>query len=234
MGQRIIGVAAHPDDLEWYAGATTAKLARQGAEITFVVCTNGDKGTYDPNVNPHALAAERQREQRAAADSLGVREVIFLEYEDGELEPTASLRKRLAMLYRKYRPELLLAFDPWKPYEMHPDHLAAGRAALDARLAARMPLYYPGTAAWTIREVWLFNPALPNHYVDVSDALEAQYRALALHRSQKSVWDEQARQFVERNARANGDKIGAKYAEVFHRIVIEGALVLAQNDMPVS
>ncbi len=77
MEQRVLGVAAHPDDLEWYAGATIAKLAGAGAEITFVVCTNGDKGTYDPNVDPHALAAERQREQRAAADSLGVRDMIF-------------------------------------------------------------------------------------------------------------------------------------------------------------
>lgn len=233
MGQRILGVAAHPDDLEWYAGATIAKLAREGAEVTFVVCTNGDKGTYDPNADPHALAAERQREQRAAADSLGVGDVIFLEYADGELEPTPSLRQRLATLYRQYRPELLLAFDPWKPYELHPDHLAAGRAALDARLAAKMPLYFPGTEAWGIREVWLFNAAEPNHFVDVGETLELQYRALALHRSQTTVWDAAARQFVETNARANGAKVGVKYAEVFHRIVIEGALVLAQNEKPI-
>ncbi len=226
-GRRILGVAAHPDDLEWYAGATIAKLAREGEEITCVVCTNGDKGTYDPKADPHALAAERQREQRAAAGALGIREVIFLEYEDGELEATQSLRKRLAMLYRKYRPDLLLTFDPWKAYELHPDHLAAGRAALDARLAAKMPLYYPGTEAWAIAELWLFNPGIPNYWVDVTETFELQYRALALHRSQTTVWDAAAREFLEKNARANGDHAGVKYAEVFHRIVIQGALVLA-------
>jgi len=231
MGKRVMGVGAHPDDLEWYAGATIAKLAREGAEITFVICTDGEKGSYDPNADPRQLGEQRKAEQHDAANALGVREVIFLGYPDGELEVTAELRKRLAALYRKHQPELLLAFDPWKRYELHPDHLAAGRAALDAHIAAKMPLYHSElqARAWAIRELWLFNPDEPNHFVDTGDAPELQSRALALHRSQMTVWDDAARAFIEKNARENGRRIGAPAAEAFRRIIIEGALLVAEG-----
>jgi LmbE family N-acetylglucosaminyl deacetylase len=234
MSKRVMGVAAHPDDLEWYAGATIAKLANEGAEIIYVICTDGDKGSYDPDADPRQLAAQRRREQEAAASSLGIAQVIFLGYRDGELELHAELRRDLATLYRKHQPELLLTFDPWKRYELHPDHLAAGHAALAARLAAKMPLFYPdlraqGLQAWAIPELWLFNADTPNHFVDVSETLDAQLRALAHHRSQTTVWDDAARSFIQNTARDYGKSIGVKYAQVFRRIVIEGALVLAQG-----
>ncbi len=233
MIQRVMGVAAHPDDLEWYAGGTLAKLARDGVEIIFVICTDGGKGSYDPNANSHALAAQRKQEQDAAAQLLGVQHVIWLDYADGELEANAELRKRLAMLYRQYQPELLLTFDPWKRYELHPDHLAAGRAAVEARIAAKMPLFYPetqqGQAAWAIGELWLFNTDAPNHFVEVSATLDLQMRALAQHRSQTTVWDETARAFIETTAQENGKTVGQSHAESFRRIVIEGALVVAQG-----
>ncbi len=230
-GRQVLAVGAHPDDLEWYAGATIAKLARDGAEITFVICTDGEKGSYDPNADPRELAVQRKAEQRAAADALGIREVIFLGHADGELETTPELRQQLATIYREHQPELLLTFDPWKRYELHPDHLAAGRAALDARLAAKMPLYYPETRerAWAIRELWLFNADQPNYFVDVGETLELQQRALALHRSQTTVWDDAARAFIGNNARENGKRIGVQAAETFRRIVIEGALVVAEG-----
>ena len=231
MGKRVMGIGAHPDDLEWYAGATIAKLAHEGAEIAFVICTDGEKGSYDPDADPRQLAAQRRAEQRAAANVLGIREVVFLGYADGELEANAELRGQLATLYRRYQPELLLTFDPWKRYELHPDHLAAGRAALDARLAAKMPLYYPATRerAWAIRELWLFNADEPNHFVDVGEALGLQQRALATHRSQTTVWDDAARALTEKNARENGRRITVQYAEAYRRIVIEGALIVAEG-----
>ena len=237
MSKRVMGVAAHPDDLEWYAGATMAKLAREGAEIIYVICTDGDKGSYDPNTDANQLAAQRRIEQERAAASLGIAQVIFLGYRDGELEPNADLRRQLATLYRKHRPELLLTFDPWKRYELHPDHLAAGRAALDARLAAKMPLFYSdlrtqGIEAWAIPELWLFNADTPNYFVDVSTMLTAQLDALAQHRSQTTVWDDAARAFIQNTAREHGKSIGVEYAQVFRRIVIEGALVLAQGIHP--
>lgn len=234
MFKRVLGVAAHPDDLEWYAGATMARLVGEGTDVTFVLCTNGDKGSFDATARPVELSRQRQEEQRAAARYLGIRGVVFLDYPDGELTLTLRLREQLARLYRQQRPELLLAFDPWKEYEMHPDHLAAGRAALDARIAAKMPLYHPemaseGLDAWAIPELWLFNANSPNHYMNVTATLETQLRALAHHTSQPSVWDNAARRFVIDNAKENGARVGVTYAEAFRRIVIEGALVLAQG-----
>lgn len=226
-----MAVVAHPDDLEWYAGGTAYKLARDGAAITLVVCTNGEKGSFDPGTDPHNLAAQRRIEQKNAAKVLGIRQLIFLDYADGELEATAEFRKQLAALYREHRPEILLTFDPWKRYELHPDHLAVGRAAVDARIAAKMPLFYPDLQIneWAIHQVWLFNADTPNHFVDVSDALEVQMRALAEHVSQSTVWDDAARQFIQNTARENGKSIGVEYAEAFRRIVIEGALVVADG-----
>ena len=234
MSRCVMGVGAHPDDLEWYAGGTIAQLGYDGAEIIFVVCTDGDKGSYDPQTDPHQLAARRRKEERDAAKELSVAETIFLGYGDGELEANAALRKQLTALYRQYRPDLLLAFDPWKRYELHPDHLAAGRAALDARIAAKMPLFYPelveqGLTAWAIGELWLFNADAPNHFVDVGATIEMQRRALEKHISQPSVWDATARAFIEKQARENGKAMGVEYAEAFRRIVIEGALVLAEG-----
>ncbi|MBI5029211.1 MAG: PIG-L family deacetylase [Chloroflexi bacterium] len=231
---RVLGVGAHPDDLEWYAGGTIGKFAREGAEIIFLICTDGDKGSYDPQTDSAQLAAQRRIEQGNAAKEFGVSEIIFLGYADGELQPTLGLRKQLALIYRKYQPDLLLAFDPWKRYELHPDHLAAGRAAVDARIAAKMPLFYPdareqGLAAWAIGELWLFNADAPNHFIDVSATMEMQRHALEQHRSQTTVWDQAARAFIENQARENGRAIGMDYAEAFRRIVIEGALVVAQG-----
>jgi LmbE family N-acetylglucosaminyl deacetylase len=229
MPQRVMGVAAHPDDLEWFAGGTVAGLARGGAEVTLVLCTDGSSGSADPRTDRAELAVRRRTEQQGAASILGIREVVFLDHLDGELEATLELRRQLAGLYRRHRPELLLAFDPWKRYELHPDHLAAGRAALDARLAARMPLCHPelGLEPWSVPELWLFNPDEPNHHVDVSDTAEAQLRALEAHRSQPSVWDTAARSYLEARARRWGRAMGVQFAEAFRRLEVEGATNLA-------
>jgi len=228
MTQRVLVVAAHPDDAEWYAGGTLAKLARDGAALTYVICTEGEKGSYDPDANPLALAATRKQEQQAAADLLGVKQVIYLGHADGALENSPELRRQLTMLYRQHRPHLLIAFDPWKQYELHPDHRAAGWAALDARLAARMPLFDAHTRtngfnAWTVPELWLFNPEAPNHYVDVSDTFDLKLQSLRLHESQ-DVWGDDSVQNLTEQARACGEQIGCQFAEEFHRIVIEGAM----------
>jgi LmbE family N-acetylglucosaminyl deacetylase len=229
MTLRVLVVEAHPDDAEWYCGGTIAKMARAGAEITFVICTRGEKGTYDSRRKPEEIEYVRSREQENARQLLGVREIIYLGIPDGELQVTLELRKRLALLYRQYRPEILLTFDPWKRGELHPDHRACGTVACDARLAAKMPLYYPkrgGLDAWATPQLWMFNTDAPNHFVDVSETFETRIAALQLHASQ-SVGDAQNIVFVTEAARADGEKIGARYAEAFHRIVIEGSIARA-------
>jgi LmbE family N-acetylglucosaminyl deacetylase len=224
--KRILVVEAHPDDAEWYCGGTIANLARDGAHITFVICTEAEKGSYDPTTNPVQLAATRKREQEAAREFLGVREIVYLGIPDGELQVTLELRKRLALLYRQYRPDLLITFDPWRRDELHPDHRACGTVALDARLAAKMPLYYPNAEnwdPWATPEILLFSTDTPNHFVDVTETFETRIAALKLHASQ-SVGDAQNIAFITEIAREDGEKIGVPYAEAFHRIVIEGSI----------
>ncbi len=134
---RVMVIAAHPDDPEFGCGATIAKWANEGKHITYVLLTSGDKGSHDPAIRPGQLAAMREREQRDAADALGVENVVFLRYADGVLENTLALRGQLAGIIRHHKPHIVLAIDPWKTYQLHPDHRAAGYAALDAIWAAR-------------------------------------------------------------------------------------------------
>ena len=234
MDKRVLVVEAHPDDVEWYAGGTIACLTRQGCAITLVICTEGERGSYDSAASPVILAATRKQEQRAAADFLGIGEIVYLGYPDGQLEPTMELRRELAVLYRRFKPDLLLTFDPWKRYELHPDHLAAGRAALDARIVSKMPLFYTHTRAlgydaWAIPEIWLYNADQPNHYVDVGETLAVRLEALRLHASQ-NVYGDDSVQYLTRQAEEAGVRAGCRYAEAFHRIVVEGAIARSQGD----
>ena len=226
---RIMVVEAHPDDVEWYCGGTLIEFARESSDITLVICTEGEKGAYDIETDPVELAATRKQEQESVRRLLGIREIIYLGIPDGELQPTLELRKRLALLYRQYQPEILMTFDPWKRGELHPDHRACGTAACDARLAAKMPLYYPraeNLEAWATPQLWLFNTDAPNHYVDVTKTLALRLETLKMHASQ-SVGNEQNIAYVTDVARADGEKFGVQYAEAFHRIVIEGSIARA-------
>ena len=110
--KRILGVFAHPDDPEFFAGATFAKWALDGADITFVIATSGDKGSADPKMTPDRLAQIREREEREAAAVLGVRQVVFLRYRDGELFPTLELRRDITRLIRMKKPDIVVTLDP--------------------------------------------------------------------------------------------------------------------------
>ncbi|MGE5597710.1 MAG: PIG-L deacetylase family protein, partial [Hyphomicrobiales bacterium] len=142
-------VVAHPDDTEFMFAGTVAKWAKAGAEITYVIITKGDKGSADPAMTSSRLTEIREAEQRAAADILGVRNVLFLGYDDGYLQPTLELRRDITRLLRQYRPEVLMTFDPETRfvggfYPNHPDHRAAGDAAVDAMFpSARDRLTFP-------------------------------------------------------------------------------------------
>jgi len=135
--QRAMVIVAHPDDAEFTMAGTVALWAQQGCAISYVLCTRGDRGSNDPQVTPWALARIREQEQRAACAILGVQEVVFLDYPDGTLEPTLALRRDLTREIRRFRPEVVLCPDPTvrfygDHYLNHPDHRAAGSAALDA------------------------------------------------------------------------------------------------------
>jgi LmbE family N-acetylglucosaminyl deacetylase len=173
MNGAILAIGAHPDDVEFTSAGTVARWIAEGWTACLVICTDGGKGSEDPLVNPAAVAARRQKEQQAAAEVLGVAEVVFLGHPDGELNRTPGLVAELVRVIRRCRPQRVVAWDPWRRYQLHPDHRVAGLAALDAVLAADNSHYYPGhLTAHRVEEVYLFGAEEPDIWVDVTTTLE--------------------------------------------------------------
>lgn len=235
--RRLLAVGAHPDDVEYYCGGTVAALSRQGWHIEVVICTEGDKGLpwAVEGASPDTVRTTRRAEARLGLGILRGHALRILPYPDGELEANkASLVRELARVYRECRPHLLLTFDPWKRYELHPDHRTLGLAALDARLAAKLPLYFPeflqaGLEPWAVKEVWLFNTDELNHFVDITQTINVKLEALAKHASQFGpIWEETASEMVKQ-ASAVGQRMGVSYAEGFHRILIPGVQVTSRE-----
>ena len=141
---KIVAIFAHPDDSELSCGGSVAKWIAEGKEVVYIICTDGNKGSKDLDVNPFQLAAQREREQKAAARTLDVQQVIFLRHHDGELEINSLLKAELTLLIRYIKPDLVITHDPWRPYLIHPDHRVVGIAVTDAIVAARDHLFFPG------------------------------------------------------------------------------------------
>lgn len=227
---RILVVMAHPDDPEFAAGGTIARWTQEGHEVIYCLATRGDKGSDDPTMHPERLAAIREAEQHAAAAILGVREVLFLNYLDGTLEPNLSLRRDIARVIRRYRPEIVVTMDPQTlirgdRYINHNDHRAIGLATLDAIFpAARNPLYFPellqeGLEPHRVREVYLATTEHANHWVDITDTFDRKLAALRCHTSQIRDFAALEQRLRERLRRSiDGREI---LAEGFRRIVLE-------------
>lgn len=184
---RVLAVGAHPDDIEFGCGATLAKWAAAGAEVHFLVCTDGSKGTWDVDADLPALVAARQSEQRMAAEALGARrDVVFLGRVDGELENDRPTRSEVAAWIRRLRPEVVLGHDPWKRYRLHPDHRAAGFLVCDALVAARDPHFFPehDVAPHRPGALLLFEADAPTHVEDVTGFGDRKVAALEAHTSQ--------------------------------------------------
>jgi LmbE family N-acetylglucosaminyl deacetylase len=192
---RILCVAAHPDDLDYGAAATIAGWAESGIEVTYLLCTRGEQGGFDDT--PREQMPElREREQREAAAAIGVRDVRFLDgYRDGWLTPTIELQRDIVRVIRQVRPDRMLIPSPernWKRIgASHPDHLAAGEATISAVYpAARNAFAFPelleeeGLQPWTVREVWLMADPNPNHAVRIEKTFERKVTALRCHASQ--------------------------------------------------
>ena len=184
-----LAVAAHPDDVEFQAGATLARWAAAGCRIHHLILTDGSKGTWDATADPAVLVAEREQEQRAAALRLGgaAGGVRFLRWPDGELEAGLRQRAQVAAAIREVRPEVVLGHDPWRRYRLHPDHRNAGWLVCDGIVAARDPLFFSelATAHHRPATLLLWEADEANH-VETADeaALEAKVAALLEHRSQ--------------------------------------------------
>lgn len=222
-------VVAHPDDAEFMCAGTIAKWAKGGCEVTYVIITKGDKGSDDPEMTSSRLTVIREAEQRAAGAVLGVKNYEFMGYPDGYLQHTLDLRRDVARLIRKYRPHVLVTFDPTNRffsdnYVNHPDHRVAGDVALDATFpTARDRLTFPellldGFEPWKVRQVWLSGSDKPNVWVDISDTLELKKQALLEHPSQLGP---DIAQFAEEMGKGSGASQGLAYAEAYRRFILE-------------
>ncbi|HJM36536.1 MAG: PIG-L domain-containing protein [Dehalococcoidales bacterium] len=187
---QILVVIPHPDDAEFGAAGTVARWIRKGKEVVYVVCTNGDKGTSDPEMTSARLAKIREKEQRAAAKVLGVREVVFLRYPDQRLEDTPKFRKDIVRAIRQFKPDTVVTCDPYKRYTTHRDHRITGQVTLDAVYpTARDLLAFPdlieqGLLPHAVKEVFLWGSDEPNYPSDITDTFELKIAALLYHKSQ--------------------------------------------------
>ena len=230
-GRTVLVVGAHPDDNDFGAGATVAKVARQGADVRYLIATTGQRGSSDVAMTAERLSEIRMKEQKEAGDLLGVREVQFLDYVDGEMIPDLRLKEQVVIQIRRHRPDIVFTMDPSFFYYKklgfvnHSDHRAMGEATLDACYPlARDLLSFPqhvqaGLRPHKVKEVLLYSldPENANFFIDVTDTFELKIQALSLHKSQ--VPDIQRIEVrIRGRAEAAGRLAGCRYAEAFIRL----------------
>lgn len=191
---RVLVVTAHPDDVDFGAGGTIAKLRAMGTEVSYCICTDGQQGGEDPSITREQMKQIRRAEQVAAGKVLGVTDIEFLGFPDGHLFPTIELRKAIVAQIRRVKPEVLITQSPERNWERifssHPDHMAAGEAAMqaiypDARNQFAFPdLLEAGLEPWTVSEAWVISYPTPTDYIDTTDFIEQKIAALQAHTSQ--------------------------------------------------
>ena len=224
-------IVAHPDDAEFMVAGTTARWARGGARVVYLLLTDGDKGSSDPHISSADLAAIRRAEQRAACDIVGAADVEFLHYEDGMLEPTLALRRDIARVIRKHRPQVAICPDPThyyggRGYINHPDHRAVGEAALGAIYpAARDGLTFPellaeGYEPHNVHEVFVGFTDHDDVIVDISDVIHLKVESLLAHKSQMGDW--QPQEMITNWAREAAEDQPFEYGETFRYFKLDG------------
>lgn len=229
----LLSIHAHPDDQEFTIGGTLAKWARQGTEIITICITSGDAGSNEHT--PAAMTREelvpiREREQRAACQVLGIKDVIFLHYPDGQLTPSIELRRDLTRQIRKYKPDAVICGDPTvrfygNSYMNHPDHRVAADVACDAVFpSAGTRFIFPeligeGLEPHQVSRVFIHGSTTPDSWVDISSTLDLKVEALCRHASQLGPWDPHDR--MAEWARDEGKDRGIESAEAFRVMVLK-------------
>ena len=226
--KRVLVVNAHPDDSDFGASGTIAQWVKKGIQVSYVFCTNGDQGGEESGIAKEDMPKVRQREQREAGAVIGVTDITFLNYVEGHLEATIALRKDIVRQIRRVQPDRMVCQSPERNWERigasHPDHLAAGEAAVQAVYPdARNPFAFTDLLEneklepWKVREVWMMGFSNPDHFVDVTDTFDLKIKALHAHASQtshNSELEKMVREWGARNAAAAGYAEG-RLAEAF-------------------
>ena len=223
-------VVAHADDAEYGCSGSVAKLCDEGYQVVYVLCTDGSKGSSDLIITPKELSKIRKQEQIEAGKVLGLKDVVFLNFEDSVLEPTLKLRKAITAEIRKHKPEILICPYPMRNLEGrgwgigHPDHIAAGEATLSAVFpTARDHLSFPdllekGLQPHNVAEVWIMGHPDPDLWIDVTNYIDTSINALLRHASQVSYSREQVTQSMKERKSLTAVGSGYDYAEAFRRI----------------
>jgi LmbE family N-acetylglucosaminyl deacetylase len=226
--ERVLVVVAHPDDPEFGAAGTVAHWAGQGAEVTFVIVTDGSKGSAEKEMTREKLISLREEEQRKAAGILGVSQVVFLGQPDGEIENNDELRELIVRQIRTFRPDVLITHDPTSRivsgrYLNHRDHRMVGDAALDAVFPlARDRLNYPeheadGLEPHKTLDVFLIFSDQPNYTVDITATIEKKIAALQAHQSQ-TAHHEDLPEMIRERGRFAAEKVSFEFGESFRRV----------------
>lgn len=223
----VLVLSAHPDDSEFGVAGTVARWTREGRQVAYVICTNGDKGTSDRSLTPEKLSEIRKREQRAAAGVLGVQTVVFLDYPDQSLEDTPEIRKQIVRLIRTYRPIILVTSDPYRRYLWHRDHRIIGQVAMDAVFPyARDHLAYPdlleeGLEPHKVEEILFWNAEDINFRSDITDTFDLKIKALHCHASQiKEMKSANPENWLRQRCKQMAEGEDFELAEGFHRVVL--------------
>jgi len=227
--KKAMVIVAHPDDIEFSCAGTVARWMKEEAEVVYVMCTSGDVGIDEPGMTRKKAAKIREAEQMAAANVVGVKEVVFLREPDGMLENTLALRKKLVREIRRFKPEVVITGDPtvvWATanYINHPDHRAAAGAALDAVFpAAGQPnlfeeLAEEGISAHKVRKVYVTSWSESDTYVNISSTIDLKVEALKQHTSQMRDWDPEPMIKEWAAETAKGKEMG--YAEGFRVVTL--------------
>lgn len=227
--QRVLVVTPHPDDAEMWCGGALAHWISQGAEVHYVLCTDGGKGTSDPNVTSQDLSAKREQEQRDAAQVLGATEVVMLHHPDGELEDTREFRKEIVRQIRLVRPDVVLCPEPYRRnLAWHRDHRITGQVTLDAVFpAARDHLNFvelwrdEGLEPHKTGTVLFWGTELADTFVDISDAMDTKVKAVMAHRSQMGDRSEsEVIGFIQERAQDAGKSAAEPFqlAEAFRKV----------------
>ena len=229
--RRVLVVVAHPDDCDFGCAATTALWTSQGIEVMYCIVTDGEAGGSDRSAPRADVARLRRQEQTAAGQAVGVSDITFLGFPDGRVTPSIELRRDISRVIRTKQPQRVMVQSPLRNFTRifasHPDHLAAGEAALCAVYPdARNPFAHPellaeGLEPWTVAETWIMGGAgQTDQVVDVTDTIDRKLEALRCHRSQYDDWEsleERIRTWASANAAASGLGEG-RSAEVFQLV----------------
>ncbi|MCH7737365.1 MAG: PIG-L family deacetylase [Chloroflexi bacterium] len=225
--RKVLVVTPHPDDADFWCGGTVAKWIGDGATVRYVLCTDGGKGTTDPNISSADLSKIREREQADAVEILGVQELVLLHHPDGFLEDDDEFRKELVRQIRQVQPDVVLCPEPYRRnLAWHRDHRITGQVTLDAVFpCARDHLHFvelwrdEGLEPHKTATILFWGTELPDTTIDISESLETKTKAVAAHKSQMNGrGQKEVEDFIRERALPSEGGSGVEYVEAFRRI----------------